>query len=373
MTRAREDARSEAIQADYARLPVTDPARMAHDAMGPTTGLITLPNARTRLSPRELTGTFVTLFGTADPELLDHEGKSFRDRVTQRTLDVFGHSLSLYTGPGTRRHVAHDTLVEKVAEILTFAGVPVAVEDAEVFRKCISDHTLRGRYLRARAMGRPGGTGRELHGIRPDLSVARYRFAQSPRGPSQLQLWDVKTIGVYESYSTNYLVPPADQRARRVPNDYRRAAVKCDREWNGTPAGATGAFEGYLASLPPVLGLGFGAFGEWSTEVDTLIGQMAEIASEVPERLGCCHGSEEARGRYAHWARKNLHRVSLRELSRCRHAALDRILLIPTETYVGDPEQCSRMDDSPDDPGISNAWDSPDSLGASGGGSSRGA
>ena len=79
---------------------------------------------------------------------------------------------------------------------------------------------------------------------------------------------------------------------------------------------------------------------------------MADIASEVPERLGCCHGPTEARGRYAHWARKNLHRASLRELSRCRHAALDRILLLPTETYVGDPEQCSRMDDSPDDPGI---------------------
>ena len=137
--------------------------------------------------------------------------------------------------------------------------------------------------------------------------------------------------------------------------------------WNGTPAGATGAFEGYLASLPPVLGLGFGAFGEWSSEVDTLIGQMADIASEVPERLGCCHGPTEARGRYAHWARKNLHRASLRELSRCRHAALDRILLLPTETYVGDPDQCSRMDDSPDDPGISNAWDSSDSCGASGG------
>jgi len=48
-----------------------------------------------------------------------------------------------------------------------------------------------------------------------------------------------------------------------------------------------GAFEGYLASLPPVLGLGFGAFGEWSAGVSTLIGHLAEIASEVPERLGC--------------------------------------------------------------------------------------
>ena len=106
--------------------------------------------------------------------------------------------------------------------------------------------------------------------------------------------------------------------------------------------------------LPPVIGLGFGAFGEWSSEVDALIGQLAEIASEVPERLGCCHGPTEARGRYAHWARKHLHRESLRELSRCRHAALDRILLRPTETYAGDPEQCRMMDDSPDDLGVSD-------------------
>ncbi len=32
----------------------------------------------------------------------------------------------------------------------------------------------------------------------------------------------------------------------------------------------------------------------------TLIGQLAEVASEVPERLGCCHGPTQARGRYVH-------------------------------------------------------------------------
>lgn len=153
-------------------------------------------------------------------------------------------------------------------------------------------------------------------------------------GPSQHQLWDVKTIGVTKRYYRNFQVPPADQRARQVPAEYRRAAAKCDSAWNGAPSGSTGAFEGYLASLPPVLGLGFGAFGEWSAEVDTLIGQMANIASDMPERLGCCHRPTEARGRYAQWARKHLHRGSLRELARCRHAALGRILHLQTETYA---------------------------------------
>ena len=49
---------------------------------------------------------------------------------------------------------------------------------------------------------------------------------------------------------------------------------------------------------------------------------------------------------------------------------LDRIplRLRPTGTYAGDPEQCRMMDDSPDDPGVSNAWDSSDARGAFGGG-----
>ena len=66
----------------------------------------------------------------------------------------------------------------------------------------------------------------------------------------------------------------------------------------------------------------------------------AKIASACPEKLGCCYGLTQARGRYAHWARTHLHREALREVSRCRHAALDRMLHRPTETYLGDPEHC---------------------------------
>ncbi len=119
-------------------------------------------------------------------------------------------------------------------------------------------------------------------------------------------------------------------------------------------------------SLPPVIGLGFGGYAEWSKEVDTLIGQLAEITSEVPERLGCCDGPTQARGQYAQWARKHLHRESLREVSRCRHAAKDRLLLRPTETYAGDPDHCRMMNDYPNDPGVANAWDSSDARGAHG-------
>ena len=277
LTREREEVRGEAVAARYALLPQDDPARVAYKARGSTTALITLPNKLNCRSPRELVGDFVSLFGTADPELLDHEGKSFMDRGVRRVVDVHGHSLSLYTGAGTRRHTAHDIIVRKLESILKFAGQhDIVAEDADVFKWCIRSEARRRRY--AMAMG-ARNTRRDASGLRPDLSAQRYRFARSAMGPSQHQLWDVKTVGVSDAYHANFRVPPADQRARGVPGDYRRAAVECDRDWNGTLPGSVGAFEGYLASLPPVIGLGFGPFGEWSAEVDTLIGQVAEIAS----------------------------------------------------------------------------------------------
>ena len=54
------------------------------------------------------------------------------------------------------------------------------------------------------------------------------------------------------------------------------------RTWNGTPPGSVGTFEAYLRLLSAVLGLAFGAFGGWSKEAGILIGQLAEVASEVP-------------------------------------------------------------------------------------------
>ena len=71
--------------------------------MGRTTALITLPNAQSCWSTRELVGDFVTLFGTADPEILEHEGKAFTAGGRHYTVDVHGHSPSVYNGTGSRR------------------------------------------------------------------------------------------------------------------------------------------------------------------------------------------------------------------------------------------------------------------------------
>ena len=181
LTREREAVRGEAVAARYALLPQDDPARMAYKARGSTTALITLPNKLNCRSPRELVGDFVSLFGTADPELLDHEGKSFMDRGARRVVDVHGHSLSLYTGTGTRRHTAHDNIVRKLESILKFAGQnDIVAEDADVFKWCICNEARRERHVKA--MG-ARGTRRDAHGIRPDLSALRSAVAVSDAYP----------------------------------------------------------------------------------------------------------------------------------------------------------------------------------------------
>ena len=81
----------------------------------------------------------------------------------------------------------------------------------------------------------------------------------------------------------------------------------------------------------------------------------------------------QARGQYAQWARKHLHRECVRKVSRYRQAALDRILLRPTGKCADDPKHYRMMDSSSNDPGVSNAWDFSDARGAHGGGPSRSA
>ena len=182
-------------------------------------------------------------------------------------------------------------------------------------------------------------------------------------------------MGMRPTYEANYRIRPVDQRASRVPPAYRLLAAKADVKWNRLAPDSGGPFQRYLASLPPVIGLAFGACSEWSQSVDRLIGQTAELGSKCPERFGCCHGPRQSQGRIAVWMRRALHREVLREFARCRHQALDCALLRPTASYAGDPEECRRADGSPQEPGIGNVFDgSGDRAAFAGaGGRSRGA
>jgi len=73
-----------------------------------------------------------------------------------------------------------------------------------------------------------------------------------------------------------------------------------------------------LRSLLPVTGLGVGFAGEFSREVWQFISAVAEKGAVVPERFGCCHGSDLARGVIASFVRRAFGRTSLRGAVRTR-------------------------------------------------------
>ena len=102
-----------------------------------------------------------------------------------------------------------------------------------------------------------------------------------------------------------------------------------DAEYNGWPyqrGGPPGPVLTLLRSLPPVTGLGVGFAGEFSRDVGQFISAVAEKGAAVPERFGCCHGSDQARGVIASFVRRAFGRTSLRGVARIRQAALAAIL-----------------------------------------------
>ena len=75
--------------------------------------------------------------------------------------------------------------------------------------------------------------------------------------------------------------------------------------------------------MPPTSGLVVGARGELSRSIKQFVSNCAEKESISPERFGCCHGKDQARGMIANFIKRAFGRVFLRRgVARVRHAAL---------------------------------------------------
>ena len=153
--------------------------------------------------------------------------------------------------------------------------------------------------------------------------------------------------------STTELPSPAAARPTLVPADYETKARKVGAEYNSWPyqrGGPPGPVRTLLRSFPPATGLGVGFAGEFSREVRQFISAVAEKGAVVPGRFGCCHGSDQARGVIASFARRAF--GSLRGVAKIQQASLAAIL--------GGATRADSFADG-DMAGAENAW------GASGG------
>ena len=139
--------------------------------------------------------------------------------------------------------------------------------------------------------------------------------------PSSKQMYDVKTTGFKQDAYIGRR-SAVDEKAAEVPAQYRRRAHAADAEYNDTPRGVVGPIEVMLATMPQVECFSVGAFGERNRAVDAFLNVLADKGSDVPERFGCCHGKEQAKGVVAQFLGRRLGRTLLRGAVRFRHVAL---------------------------------------------------
>ncbi len=108
------------------------------------------------------------------------------------------------------------------------------------------------------------------------------------------------------------------ERARLVPGDYERKARALDRLHYGVAAPAVGRVLTALRVFPPVRGLVFGAYGEASADVHTLLQACATSAAGRSWAKMGARSAVEAQGFFASSLRRRWGIVAVREYARLR-------------------------------------------------------
>ena len=158
--------------------------------------------------------------------------------------------------------------------------------------------------------------------LRPDFLLQ----LKSATGDVQQVIADVKTIslGNKSFYKPGYGGDKAvTLRAAQLPGEYRRGALKVDREMGF--ADGTGPTLRKLESYPPVLDLVFGAFGETSDGAKKLLENLAESRLQSQ---GLRSGSPEANKELAlvtSYLRRRLSSAVMRANVKC---LMERLLLV---------------------------------------------
>jgi hypothetical protein len=285
----------------------------------PAAAFSTLPQDTTALSGTEFTTAIAIYMGLPDPQVVAAKEamgnpEFFQDRGDMRRLfDTYGNSLSNYMGSGHLRTANHNYIQHELYYLATTVGMPMQETPTDLFIRDIVQHNQH-RY-RMQANDRRQRDERFKGGIVPDLFNTQSRT-----------MYDIKTSGHNDDqyYRRQSVV---DIKAALVPGEYVRRARDVDQTFNETTeADRPGPVESRLASMKEVVCVSVGAFGEVNRATSDLLSQIAEQGSKRPERFGCCHGPEQAKGVIAQWAMRRFGRVCIRGAARVRHGALAAIM-----------------------------------------------
>jgi hypothetical protein len=202
-------------------------------------------------------------------------------RAGRRHVDPFGDAACAETGVSGDHfaRLRHDPLCDELGRIMRAAGVHAVREDAAVFARVPLAYAEVVRQLFARGRRRFPTVD-----ISADLTGVGLGYAEQQGTALGPTLVEMKTVQYCPSrYHARDVVARAavDRRVAAVSGERRRALAALDREFFGTTEGARGPFEARLDAFPGgVLGVGVGAFGEWSASLVGLVQGLASCAAE---------------------------------------------------------------------------------------------
>ena len=182
--------------------------------------------------------------------------------IGNRFVDIYGCEVLCATLPGVSWTRRHDRVKACLSSLAVYCGLSFVSEPYSLFSAHLQQRPLNRMQVH-----------QALQALRPDFLFQ----LPSTTGDAEQVIADVKTI----SLGNKSVYRPGcggdkamTLRAAQLPGEYRRGALKVDREM-GYPDGA-GPTLRKLQSYPPVLDLVFGAFGETSDGAKKLLEKLAE-------------------------------------------------------------------------------------------------
>ena len=281
ITKAIEEKKSKSIKIRYDSLNENDRRRQTFKNRLPTSTacLTTTPSQSTQVPQNLFTGLVALTFGALDPNISAVRGATIGN--SRLIVDVNGDTLAVAILPGDRWRSSHDVLKNFICMDARMVGVNIKKEVYGLFLRHFSTNGL-DQYNRANKYEKKTNT------IIPDLMISSHPDGSPLQAPGN-QMIEIKRIQspqtfdretrqpkgtskLYEEKSGVSHVRAANRRAAAIPGEYERKAKKADVKYG--PADSREVLKA-LKDMPEVIGLAFGAFGEFSDSVNLIIKAIA--------------------------------------------------------------------------------------------------
>ena len=225
--------------------------------------LLALPGQSNSLTAAEFSECSAALLCQPSPACATKLGEAVGRGAS---VDMFGDTVMAQVMQGDGWRKRHDQVKMRLLSLFRWCGMEVDCEVFNLFSALIPQEGL------ARI-----DQGRKRQGLVPDFKV---RLPPGDGRPvtDELALAELKVI---TSCPTRYQRNPrnttkaVDRRAALLPGEYARHARNIDRVYGGVEEGVVGPVEAKLLSFPPLQRWVFGAWGEVSQDVHTLVHTLA--------------------------------------------------------------------------------------------------